>query len=438
MSLATFAGLGHNIDTGTDEKLANRIVETFRDILLIAQKDLLYVSRDPDVLLYSVLVPLVIYPIIFIGMNDVAFWIAGRFERQTSKIAIEQVGGKQYELVANAVRTISQAEIIQSPEPTADLRAGKIDAYITFALPSHVYINVAQSKLIDQTATKVMTAIYRSQAKAGRDIRKRSGLTSDKLRVFDVKSVEVAPSASKQGELVPVSTLGGLPLPIVAACAFVWIHIVLGMGPPATIVFAEQREKKTIETLLVEPVSRMALVCGKALTVWTIGIVTGIIYSIGIALTAATVLAAAALRIGDKLGHGHGGNLPFVLTRIFDVRGVAWESWALLVVTIVLNTALCALIYVVFGARAATFKQAQALITIPMMLLIFLPLIAFVPGVELNLGTMFSPAMNLFLVLKRGQPDVWLTAGALGWNLLLTVVCVYLTRHLISIEQTSA
>lgn len=436
MSLATFAGLGHNIDTGTDEKLANRIVETFRDILLIAQKDLLYVSRDPDVLLYTVLVPLVIYPIIFIGANDVAFWIAGRFERQTSKIAIEQVGGKQYELVANAVRKISQAEIVQTPEPIGDLRAGKIDAYITFDPPSKVYVNVAQSKLIDQTATKVMTAIYSSQSRTERDLRKSVGLTREKLRVFDVKSIEVAPAASKRGELVPVSALGGLPLLIVAACAFVWIHIVLGMGPPATIVFAEQREKKTIETLLVEPVSRLALVCGKSLTVWTVGIVTGIIYSIGIVLTAGTLLAAATLRIGHKLGHSD--NLPLFLARVFDLRGVAWESWALLVVTIVLNTALCAVIYVVFGARAATFKQAQALITIPMMLLIFLPLIAFVPGVELNPGTMLSPAMNLFLVLKRGQPDAWLTAGALGWNLLLTITCVYWTRHLISIEQTSA
>jgi sodium transport system permease protein len=417
--------------------LANRLGEHLRDIWLIAQKDLLYVSRDPDVLIYTVLVPLVIYPIIFIGANDVAFWIAGRFEKQTSKIAIEHVDDKRYQLVVDAVRKIPNADIVDAPNAMADLRAGKIDTYVTFEPGSKVYVNVAQSKIVDQTAAKVSGAIWRAHYQQQQAIEKQAGLTSEKLRVFTIKNVEIAPSSSLHGEFVPVTKLGGLPLPLVILCAFVWIHVVLGMGPPATIVFAELREKKTIETLMIEPVSRMAMVCGKFLTVWIIGIAAGIMYSLGIALTAGTLVAGTVMKFSEKVGGAH-QNLPQFFGRLFEVKNVAPESWLLLVLAIVLNTALCAMIYIVFGARANTFKQAQALITIPMMVLILLPLGAFLPGVELNGATMLSPAMNLFLVLKRGQPNVLLTAGALIWNLGLIAVSLYFTKYLISIEQSSA
>jgi sodium transport system permease protein len=313
----------------------------------------------------------------------------------------------------------------------ADLRAGKIDAYVTFEKPETVHVNVAQSNLIDKTAAKVMGAISTAHWAEERAAEKKAGLTRAELRVFDVEQIEVAPSESKQGELVPVQNLGGVPMMLLALVGFIWVHIVIGMGPPATIMFAEQREKKTIETTLLEPVSRTSLVGAKFLAVWIIGMITGLMYTIGIALTIGTIAMALASHMGTKFGHSH-------FPHLFFANGVAPQSWVLLVAAVIVNTALSAILFIVFAARANTFKQAQALVTIPMMVLIMLPLISFLPGMELNSLTALIPTMNLFLVLKRGEPNVALTAIALAWDALLIVASVYFTRYLISIEQGAA
>jgi sodium transport system permease protein len=280
------------------------------------------------VLIYAVLVPLVIYPVMFIGANDLVFWVLGQVEKQKARVAIEHVqDAARYELVVAAVKNTKEAQIVEPPDAMAALRAGEIDAYVTFEPPKTVAVNVLQSNLIDKTASKVMGAIYSEHYERERNAIKKAGLTHHDLEVFDVSIVDIAPSASK-GEIVPVRDLGGVPLPLLILFAFVWLHIAVGMGPPATVMFAEQREKRTIETTFLEPVARNALVGAKFFTTWLIGMFAGAMYAIGIALTVGTLIAVVSVRTAEKMGYRQ-GNLLALLSAL-KLQGVAAESWMLL------------------------------------------------------------------------------------------------------------
>jgi len=415
-----------------------RIIEALRDIRVITRKELLYVSRDPDVLIYTVLVPLVIYPIVFIGTNDIALWILGRFEQQSRQIAVDHVDDERYSIVVDSIKKhIKGTQIVEPPNAMAELRAGKVNAYVSFEGPKNVFVNVAQANPFEGTAIKVVSAIQSEKWDRREALEKQSGLSTSQLEVFDVQRLEIAPSQSKGGYM-PVEKLGGLPLALMFLLCFVWVHVVIGMGPPATVMFAEQREKRTIETMLMEPVSRLAMVGAKFCTVWLIGMIAGVMYACGIGLTAGTLGAMALVKAHDYVPGAKHSTVLSVLPHVFDFSRVAAETWILLVVATLLNTGLCAVFYLLFASRAATFKQAQALITLPMLTLIILPMTAPIPGLELSWSTVFIPTLNLFLALKRGEPDLLLTIIAIVWNAALLMTALVLTRRMAFTEKLAA
>lgn len=396
--------------------MAQSIFDFATDVLLMVQKELLYLSRDPDVIIYTALVPLLLYPLMFIGANDFALWMAGTLERQPSKVAMQQVDDWRDEAARAAIKQIPNCTLVESPNAVADLRSGKLDAYIEFPDAQHVFVDIAKSSFIDKTSIKLDSEL----SYAFRNERRKRNKQVSNNQIFAVNTIEVAPSESR-GQFVPISKLGGLPISVIVLCTLLWLHVAIGMGPPATVMFAEHREKKTVETMFIEPVSRSALVFAKFATVWLLGILAALTYAVGFLLTAAAILTsllqkAAASNVFGSLAH------------FISFRNVSWESWFLLVIAFVLNTALCAIIFLAFASRSSSFKQAQALITIPMIFVITLPLLAFLPGFELTWLTAACPALNMFLVLKRGEPNLVLTMTSIIWNIVVLSLFFQFTK----------
>jgi ABC-type Na+ efflux pump permease subunit len=382
----------------------------------MVQKELLYLSRDPDVIIYTALVPLLLYPLMFIGANDFAMWLAGNLEKQPSRVAMQAVTDWRADVARAAIKEVPNSTLIESPNAVADLRAGKLDAYVEFPDAEHVYVDIAKSSFVDKTSLKLVAEMQYAFNKERRKRNKQSA-NSD---IFNVRTIEVAPSESR-GTFVPISKLGGLPLSVIILSALLWIHVAIGMGPPATVMFAEHREKKTVETMFIEPVSRAALVFAKFCTVWLLGILAALTYAVGFVLTATAILTSLVQKMNTS-------NALAAFLSVINFRGVSWESWLLLVIAFVLNTALCAIIFLAFAARASTFKQAQALITIPMIFVITLPLLAFLPGFELSWLTAACPALNMFLVLKRGEPNLILTLASIAWDVVVFAMFFVITR----------
>jgi len=146
---------------------------------------------------------------------------------------------------------------------------------------------------------------------------------------------------------------------------------------PAIDVCAGEKERGTLETLLLSPATRTEIVCGKFLAVWVFSSIT--------ALWNLTWMGG-----GTWLAHAW---LPFPVLRF---SGLLWCA-----VLATLLAGLFSAVSLALGVYARSTKEGQyyllplILVTLP---LTFLPLM---PGVELNLGYSLIPVTGATLLLQK-------------------------------------
>src|SRR6185295_1169695 len=75
------------------------------------------------------------------------------------------------------------------------------------------------------------------------------------------------------------------------------------------------------------------------------------------------------------------------------------SSYALAVLALLLASGLSTALCLLFVSSCRTFKDAQGIVTYPMLFIITLPMLAFVPGIEANLWMNWVPFTNLLLCL---------------------------------------
>lgn len=388
---------------------------------------MLYASRDPDVLIYGLLVPLVLYPVIFIGSGEFAFWMVGQFEKHVAKVAVEFTPDRRYELVKNALAPLKQVKVVASASPDADLKAHKLDAVVDFDQEDkkRIYIKLSSANLVDKTGLLAFASILSMQRGYLDGEGKKAGIPKAQLEVFKARYVDVAPSTLRN-QVVRVDELGGIPAGWMAFIVLIWVHIALCAGPPAAIMFAEEREKNTVETTLLLPPSRLVIVLGKFAATCGIALISGLMYLTGIALTFFALLIATGVKSERRM----------VMTDILTPHAISPETWVLFSITLILSTAACAAVYLLSTSYSKTFKEAQAILTIPILLFCALPMFSFLPGLELNAYTTMVPVLNLFLALKRGEPEILYTSISIAWMLAIIVFSLYFSGRSLNIDAS--
>jgi sodium transport system permease protein len=146
---------------------------------------------------------------------------------------------------------------------------------------------------------------------------------------------------------------------------------------PAIDVCAGEKERGTMETLLISPANRAEIVAGKFLAVWTL--------ATGAAWWNLLCMGGGALAGGRLLG-----------LNLVRPAGLLWCA-ALTVPLAALFGALC----LAFGVYARSTKEGQYYL-LPI-ILGTMPLVLFslAPGLELTLGTSVIPVTGLCLLLQR-------------------------------------
>jgi sodium transport system permease protein len=211
----------------------------------------------------------------------------------------------------------------------------------------------------------------------------RAGLPGDFDTPFHIHDPEKAKSISRQEE-------EGLFAVLVRVFPFVLVMWSLaGALYPAVDLCAGEKERGTMETLLISPVSREEIVFGKFLTIWLFSAATALLNLVSMAVTTWQLSAA---RPGAS----------------FRPDALFWGV-ALLLPLSAFFSALCLAV----GAYARSSKEGQYylmplfLVTMP---LIFLTL---APGVELNPFYSMVPVTGVALLLQKlvgegANRGVWL------------------------------
>jgi len=207
--------------------------------------------------------------------------------------------------------------------------------------------------------------------------------------------------------------LGGiLPYMLFAFCFF-------GALYPALDVTAGEKERFTLETLLLSPVTRLEIALGKFVVVFVAAMVAAMLTTTSMVLTLTHGLLPAELMASLNIEFQP---LALALTGSLVIPVAALYSAALLAV----------------GLYAKSFKEAQSY-TVPLQFLFVLPtMVSFLPDVEPDSHMAWIPFVNISILMKELLKGnyLWSFYGiTLASTLLLTFFAVWVASRMFCRES---
>ncbi len=374
---------------------------------LILKKELLHSFRDRDVFLYTVLIPCLVYPFLsFVGVEFTLLTQSADKDKPLQVAYIEQEPGssadaevvKAYDFLQRAVKASKNKVELQPmarekamaalyrqdvslvvgpplPTPSAEHKGSAAVAVQPAALEGpHLTAYVGHSFDSYLKTEKLKDALDNFQ----RDELKRQfalkGL-KDTRGAYGAKMVNLHPLKQESYSLHFVMLLVSVMMMGVGVCY------------PAITATTEEFERKTIESTMLLPVSRDAIIFAKLLSVCLFGVFTGAVNFFSIlAVFALLIFTASQVRTID----------------INELKSLLTPVQVLLVSSsyLIMGLLLASLMMVV-TSFCRTVRSAQNWVSIPMLLVMVLPAISLLPSLTLGKGLALVPFLGLALTIRQ-------------------------------------
>ncbi len=350
---------------------------------IIFKKELLDTLRDKRTILVMIVIPLLLFPILINIATKITVKQRQKAEEKILNVAlILNKNGGSFKSLLKGKKKINLKENVKEHEITNKIRNGNLDFAIIF------------NKDFDSKINERESGIVRLYYKSSEEVNIQKSRMVNLLKEFEdnlifirfkelkinrsiVKAVEIdehdiASMKEKFGEKIG----GFLPYIFVIFCF-------IGAMYPAIDLGAGEKERSTLETLLVSPAKRLQIVYGKF----------GVIFLAGIMTAAISVFSLfLALKTSQEIPE----EILTILLRIVDYKSI------LLVFTLLIP--LCvffAALLLSISIFAHSFKEAQSIMTPFNFLIIFPVFIGLFPGVKLDSVTALIPVLNVSLATKE-------------------------------------
>ncbi len=363
-------------------------------IITIIKKELTEIFRDKKVLISTIILPLVLFPLLFIGANKAMSYLKQSELEKKDKLYIENIeeipllenlfSQANFELVKEVKHSEIDSLIKEEDLAVALLFPNNINQYFQEKKTVPIEFRFKSSNLmIDKKVTAVFE-IYKNQVLDQRlaDLQ----LTKETIEPVKLVRKDIATNKEKYGKII-----GGL-LP--------YMFIMLGfMGCmySAIDLFAGEKERKTIETLLTFPISRMKILVGKFSVIVITGLISVLISFLGMFLaTQLTNMESMSSIISVDAISG----LDIVLALLLLIPLLVFFAGILSPVSI----------------YSKTYKEAMSLIGQLNLIVLIPAFVSMLPGIELNFTTAFIPILNVALAIK----DIF--SGTLDYQMYILVI----------------
>lgn len=353
-------------------------------IWIVARKEFVEMIRDRKTLFFMLVLPVVIIPLLGNVVVDFTLDVAKEEASKTLEYAIfDDAGEPEVEAAIERAPAFAKVEIGPREAIRAAIAADEID----FALvipevdrttePLTVELHFDNASQTSSVSKRVQGALL-GYGEELRDAKLAEvGATTAEARKLLLEPMAVVERGTATDREVAGEIAGGI-LPYI----FIMFAL-LGALYPAIDLGAGEKERGTLETLLLAPIRRRDIVLGKFLVIFGAGVISATLVVITI-----TVWIAAKM---ESIGGGAGellstiGPLDMVL---------AW-------VVVLPITAVFAAILLSISIYAKSFKEAQSY-SAPLQIFAILPAMApMLPGVELGWGTALIPVTNVSLAIKE-------------------------------------
>ncbi|MEO8344354.1 MAG: ABC transporter permease [Betaproteobacteria bacterium] len=384
-------------------------------IVAVARKELLDTFRDRRTMLVTVLPALVAGPLVLLLMFSM---IAGQIDK-VRELKIPTVG-REHAPALVAFLERQQATLTIAPaDYEARIRAGEMD--VVLAIDSNFKRDVAEGK-----AGTVRLIYDRSRDRAQATIREVEGLLraygrqwgSQRLLLRGIAPTVGNPLDIESTDLATPQQSGAFLLFFLAYYGL--FAAVMGSMAVALDVTAGERERHSLEPLLMTPARPSELVAGKWFAVAAFDALIVVITLTGYYLT---------LRFAPLPAVG----IPF----LFSARELAW-----FLVVLSPLIALLPAVMLFMGARSRTFKEAQASVSLVIFVVSIIPVIQLVQQKKEPDWIAWVPVSGQFSLLGqilRGEsPSLTQLLASFTLPAVLTVCVLLLVTRLLSRESILA
>ncbi len=375
-----------------------------RNVLVIYLKELREVLRDRRTLLFMFLMPTIIVPVL---MNLViGFTVHMEKKARTETLGYAIFGGEYLPKLREAFENEQGFETVSISSPN-DIESAIASEKIKFAI---VIPESAGRQLEDSNQVTIRlyyndaTVASRANIRAAKVIR----AFGERLRAERLTKLGLESPRSQDNLLNPIALeehgtanmreilgerLGGM-LPY-----FFIIFSFMGAMYTAIDIGAGEKERGTLETLLLAPVPRWQIVLGKFLVLFTTGVTAALL-----------CLTSVGLLLATK-GKEITGTMQEVL------QSISLTDFVLVGAMLVPTAAIFASLLLCISIYARSYREAGVYCG-PLNMIVIIPaVIAMLPGIELNWMTAMVPVMNISLAIKellKGTMDYLILAAILG------------------------
>lgn len=358
---------------------------------LVFQKELKELLRDRKTLFFMIALPILLFPLIiggtlYVGTNVVK----GAVEKTRTYAVIgahhsDEFVAKLSDVEQFALKVLPP-EVATEEQIIAYVKDGNIDFvieipdnYSSTVLESgkislKLYRNQAGLKVVENRLDKIVGELseeYQRAAFASLGLNEEQQISI--VTPIEIVQINVADERETQGE-----TVGGfIPYLIFMLC-------LQGAMLPASDLGAGEKERGTLETLLITPIERTKIVLGKFFTIALAGVTSALVTVLSIALWTAV------------LGRGEAGAI--LVKFMSSIDAIDFFLVFLMLVPVV---AIFAAVLLTLSIYARSFKEAQGYMT-PLVFVTIIPVIfAMLPGVELKGVWAWVPLTNVALAIKE-------------------------------------
>lgn len=356
----------------------------------VARKDVLTTVRDRRAIISNLLIPVLVLPTIMLGLP---LLLGGLFEREQASLTPIAIEGQAS--LPDALRSALEAErveLIGVGDALAQVRDDEVSAALQVpdgfaeeveagAVPRLRLLRKTGNLESELAASKVTQAIESY----------RQGLVAERLRSAGVDPAVLEPLAVETRDASrPQERSSGQLSWLIPFFIAIWA--LAGGQMTALDATAGEKERGTLEALLVAPVRRSEVVVGKFLATLLSGLSAAFMAIVGVLVGGALLRSVFLPRLGDdaaEMAATMGGSLSIGADGLWILLGSA-----------LLTAAAVAAMLIAVAMFARSFKEAQTYVA-PMTFLLILPAMAlqFSDLLDLGQGVYLVPLVNVMVLM---------------------------------------
>ena len=400
------------------KKYNKKVVKT------LFKKEILDVIRDKKTVIMMLVIPVILYPLIFVVALGIMSSVQSSLKTRTYNIAIETKldEGQFYDYVLKQVYSVEKARekgttesgsgTSGSTEKTTEEKEEKyrinfVDAYsiedFKTAMQEEtldVYVEVVPDEGDENEEGKegrVRYVIYYLSSSTNSnyasdiifDFVEKMNQEMSKDRISDagldveltLNPISYSYKNVASGKQSMGSMLGSV-LPFLLI-----ISLLMGTMYPAIDTTAGEKERGTLETLLTLPITNRQMIMGKFLTVALIGIISALLNILSMGGIAIYIV---------KIMKSYGGVKMNDVTLSEFVPAILVGILAILAFSLFISA-----VTMCVTSFAKSYKEANNYITPLMLAVLFIGYIGFIPNVSLEGGMALVPVANICLLIKN-------------------------------------